>query len=381
MFGIKTSTLSVSFRGRRGATVVVIACIVAYALRSSTKDLTRILYHSTQIESHDACPSLRLAVVPNEESADICSPRGRHKWRDDLDHYFEESTERMPSFAVVCQVNSGYWDFFVNWHRHFRKNSKRTEHVLIIIAEDASIHSKLEALFDSATSATIVLPGYDIANDHAHHNAEDYDSITYKSLVSTRATHLLNLMCILGVTGEDVVKSNGAIASKDTRKDIIIVYSDVDTVWVKDPFPYIQKLIGKNKSYDLLAAVDDHDYWCVKDYYCTGFLVIAQSPASISFLSHWEKELKYAPQLNQPIFNTVLRSSKLPKIRHSGLGEMEFPPGRLYFDQWVKEGGESERQKKEETMVVHNNYIIGHDAKMKRFEEHGLWINKKRSNA
>jgi hypothetical protein len=194
--------------------------------------------------------------------------------------------------------------------------------------------------------------------------------------VSTRATHLLNLMCILGVTGEDVVKSNEAIASKDTRKDIIIVYSDVDTVWVKDPFPYIQTLIGKNKSYDLLAAVDDHDYWCVKDYYCTGFLVIAQSPASISFLSHWEKELKYAPQLNQPIFNTVLRSPKLPKIRHIGLGEMEFPPGRLYFDQWVKEGGESERQKKEETMVVHNNYFIGHDAKMKRFEEHALWIKK-----
>jgi hypothetical protein len=180
MLGIRTSTLSVSLRGRRGATVVVIACIVAYALRSSTKDLTRILSHSTQIESHDACPSLRLAVVPNEESADICSPRGRHKWRDDLDRYFEESTGRMPTFAVVLTVNSGYWDFFVNWHRHFRKNSKRTEHVLIIIAEDASINGKLEALFDSATSVTIVLPGYDIANDHAHHNAEDYDSVTYK---------------------------------------------------------------------------------------------------------------------------------------------------------------------------------------------------------
>jgi hypothetical protein len=177
----------------------------------------------------------------------------------------------------------------------------------------------------------------------------------------------LNLICILGATNEN------------TKRDIVIVYSDVDTVWVRDPFPSIQTLMGGDESYDILAAVDDHDYWCVKDYYCTGFIVIAQSSASISFLSHWEKELKYAPQLNQPIFNTVLRSPMLPEIRHGGLGEIEFPPGRLYFDRWAKEGGELERQNKDRSLVVHNNYIVGHDAKKKRFEEHGIWIDKKKT--
>ena len=205
--------------------------------------------------------------------------------------------------------------------------------------------------------------------------------VILQSLVSTRATHLLNLICSLRRSEEHLVGANEAtIANEDAKKDIIIVYSDVDTVWVKDPLPYIQTamMIGESAPYDLLAAVDDQDYWCVKDYYCTGFLVIAQTSASISFLSHWEKELKHAPQLNQPIFNTVLRSPELPKIRHGGLGEVEFPPGRLYFDQWAKEGGggELERRKKAKTMVVHNNYIIGHDAKRKRFEEHGLWIKK-----
>ncbi len=174
-------------------------------------------------------------------------------------------------------------------------------------------------------------------------------------------------MCILGATNED------------TKKDIVIIYSDVDTVWVRDPFQNIQSLIGNDEAFDILAAVDDHDYWCVKDYYCTGFIVIVQSSASISFLSHWEKELQHAPQLNQPIFNTVLRSPILPEIRHGGLGEIEFPSGRLYFDEWVKEGGELERQKKKRSLVVHNNYIVGHDAKRKRFEEHGIWIDKKKT--
>jgi hypothetical protein len=202
----------------------------------------------------------------------------------------------------------------------------------------------------------------------------------FQSLVSTRATHLLNLICSLRGPEEYLVGANEDIANKDAKKDIIIVYSDVDTVWVKDPLPYIKTaMIGESAPYDLLAAVDDQDYWCVKDYYCTGFLVIAQSSASISFLSHWEKELKYAPQLNQPVFNTVLRSPELPKIRHGGLGEVEFPPGRLYFDQWVKEGGgELERRKKAKTKVVHNNYIVGHEAKKKRFEAHGLWVKKEK---
>jgi hypothetical protein len=162
------------------ATCMVMACIIGNALRSPMKQLSQIQSHSTQIEPQSKCPPLRAAVVPNEESADICSPREQHEWRDNLDKYFEESTGEMPAFAVVLTVNTGYLDFFVNWHRYFRMNSIQTNHVLIIIAEDSKIHRKLMAMFDSVESATIVLPGYDVANNSAHQNAEDYDSFKYK---------------------------------------------------------------------------------------------------------------------------------------------------------------------------------------------------------
>lgn len=198
-------------------------------------------------------------------------------------------------------------------------------------------------------------------------NAEDYDSVNYKSLVSTRATHLLNLICSLEAT---------ATSTTNDKKDIVILYSDVDTVLVKDPFPYIHNMLTSssthNTQYDILAAIDDHNYGGVSDYYCTGFIIIVQTHASISFLTRWEMELITKPQLNQPIFNTVLRSTKIP-IRHGGLGEIEFAPGRLYFNEWVKEGGIGEKMKKEKTIFVHNNYIVGHDAKRRRFEEIGLW--------
>jgi hypothetical protein len=191
---------------------VVIACIVASTLRSPTKNLPQIASRRAQIESHDnACPTLRVAVVPDERSEDICSPRERHRWRENLVRHFGGSAGEgtMPAFAVVLTVNTGYWDFFVNWHRHFRANSDPAEHVLIIIAEDASIHNKLEALFDFATSTTIVLPGYNVANDNAHRDAEDYDSFTYKvselffiNAIFYRVARSHSISILVVVTGE-----------------------------------------------------------------------------------------------------------------------------------------------------------------------------------
>jgi hypothetical protein len=200
----------------------------------------------------------------------------------------------------------------------------------------------------------------------------------------------LNLICSLRGQGGGVNSDHGETGEEESTKDnIIIVYSDVDAVWVQNPFPYLRNelfgsevandnnTIDMNKQrqpkYDILAAVDDHNYHNVRDYYCTGFLAITPSYASISFFIDWEKELQSNHQLNQPIFNSLLRSSTY-MIRHGGLGEIEFAPGRLYFDEWVKEGAVSERQKKNGTVVVHNNYIIGHDAKRSRFEQSGLWI-------
>lgn len=160
---------------------MAMACIIASSLRPLMKRSSRIESHSMQIEEPQGkCPPLRAEVVPNEKRTSICSPREEHAWRDSLDRYFDELTGEIPTFAVVLTVNTGYLDFFVNWHRYFRMNSIQANHVLVIIAEDATVHRKLVSIFDSVESATIVLPGYDVANDHAHHHAEDYDSFRYK---------------------------------------------------------------------------------------------------------------------------------------------------------------------------------------------------------
>ena len=384
--------------------IIVLLMIFIVGLVCNYRTSLPSLESSTHLLRATATTSAASVQKYNDDGvrrSNVClSSPERNKWRKDLDQYFkkeqstaaadekEEGKTIMPIYAITLTVNSGYFDFFINWHHYYKHTtSPYNNNLLIVIAEDSLIYTKLKAMFDhnddSMTRNTIVLPGFAITTTTTNHssmmhnsNAEDYDSVNYKSLVSTRATHLLNLICSLDTT---TTTATAATTATNDKKDVVIIYSDVDTVLVKDPFPYIHNMLSSSSSsstqYDILAAIDDHNYGGVSDYYCTGFIVIAQTYASISFLAQWEQELISKPQLNQPIFNTILRSTKIP-IRHGGLDENKFAPGRLYFNVWVNEGETGEKTKKEKTIFVHNNYIVGHDAKRKRFEENGLWFNE-----
>ena len=69
-----------------------------------------------------------------------------------------------------------------------------------------------------------------------------------------------------------------------------IIYSDIDTVWLQDPTPYF---------------VGDFDLWVQLDgvmtaksiakgylpYFCTGFIAIRNTTASVTLLQEWIREL------------------------------------------------------------------------------------------
>ncbi|KAF3500246.1 hypothetical protein F2Q69_00039473 [Brassica cretica] len=51
------------------------------------------------------------------------------------------------------------------------------------------------------------------------------------------------------------------------------------------------------------------------------------------------------------------------------LSQAAFPTGGLYFNNqtWAEET-------EGKHVIIHNNYIIGYDNKMKRFHDFGLWL-------
>ena len=271
-------------------------------------------------------------------------------------------------YVVVVTVNMGFYDFFLNWYHYYNQSihlhpnngtdeklSSSENQLLVVIAEDNEVYSSLHSL--SLVNIEIIRGRAALTGNS---DAEDYDSAGYKSLVSGRATHLLNLICGL------------MAVSTQEENSLIVVYSDIDTVWLRNPLTIIDTELFPPQQptlqYDILAAVDDHDFESFANYFCTGLLAIASTTASISFLLRWEEKLKSNPQLNQPIFNRLLQVDEQHSIRFAGLDEILFPPGRLFFD-----GQKSKTELLEQTVVVHNNYIIGSDNKKRRFKEYGLW--------
>lgn len=240
--------------------------------------------------------------------------------------------ERRASWTILLTVNDGYYDFFCNWWAHYLQ-LKMTYRVAVV-TEDEAVHTKL-----SSDYPTLSLKRSSLKGTAAH----NYDSDGYKAIVSTRAHHILRHL----QAGENVL------------------YTDVDTVWRSDPTQFIG-------SYDVIAQIDKLSYGGMSPYYCTGFMAIRSTAHAIALITKWNLVLQNKPQLNQPVFNRLLHETN--GLKHAGFPSKQFPNGRRYFDMMF----ESERQN---VVVVHNNFIVGHRAKRERFLRTGLWASAAVSRA
>ena len=221
------------------------------------------------------------------------------------------------NWTVVVTVSIGFDDMFSNWFAFYSKLNLDMN--VILIAEDEQIYKK----YTNVDGIDVWKSQYPDSNDPI---ALSYDTPQYKKLVSRRAAHLLRVLKV--------------------QKRII--YTDIDTVWLSDPRPFFKG------DFDLFAQLDGNKY------YCTGFMALQRTKNTLSLLEEWNRRLLTNPQLNQPIFNKIIKSIT---IKHKELPRQEFPSGDLYFGQ----------NKQQNVVIVHNNYIVGKDNKIQRFKEVGLW--------
>ncbi len=379
-------------------------------------------------ESHEICTQRHRQWNINFDQIETKKPRSLAQDTLLLNTSSASKHQSLSYYLFVVTVNDGFLDFFLNWHGHFKRkvlkstsarndfeNDERVENNinqlhfddtphLIIIAEDRIVHEKLSRLPYLINDGSVIILLSERAEKSIVPSAEDYDTHGYKTLVSSRATHLLDITCEL-VRGRRDALNESNLTSR--RGDIpwVIIYSDVDTVFLKNPIPYVHAKLFEtvdeprkprhatertgqtfargnqshvlSPSYDIVSSVDNVNASGVEFYYCTGFFAINPTPASLVFFSHWEKELQAYPRLNQPVFNDVIRAPLVgdSTIRHAPLELHNFPSGRLFFETWDTEIDPNVVSwKKTNVVVVHNNYIIGHDAKKKRFQDRGFWL-------
>ncbi|KAL7517760.1 hypothetical protein ACHAWX_002653 [Stephanocyclus meneghinianus] len=272
----------------------------------------------------------------------------------------------------------GFYDFFVNWFHHYEK-SNGDDSLLVVIAEDSQVYRKLTSddLLHAQRNIEIVLGDGSEGQSTA---AEGFGTEGYRVLVSGRATHLLNVLCGLEHAGHNrpsildrlTFRQHAITTAKE--HDWIVIYTDIDALWLRNPIPIVLSALyspdERTPQYDILAAVDEHQNTLgFEMYFCTGFLVIADSPASVVFLSRWEEELKVKPTFNQPVFNTLLQQQQqeqqeqltpLPPflLAYAGLSETQFVSGKFW---------ETADPNDKNIVVLHNNFVEGAAEKRMRF--------------
>jgi rhamnogalacturonan II specific xylosyltransferase len=244
--------------------------------------------------------------------------------------------------VVLMTISDGYYDFFLNWLAFFER-LKLTSLPVIVVAEDDVV---LEKLQNQRLPGQFKIEWSQLKFERNEIRAFNYESKPYRKMVSTRATVLLEKL----------------------QQGMNILYSDIDTVWLSNPIPHMDRY-----NVDIVAQMDDNTPWKKKPYYylCTGFMGIRSNKRTIEFMKEWQDDLSTA-KLNQPSFNKILEQRLRKGLNtYRPLPFDQFPHGQEYFT------GKTLTQKK--AVVVHNNYIVGHDQKKKRFQRHHLWIVPERS--
>ncbi|XP_060603234.1 uncharacterized protein LOC132756235 [Ruditapes philippinarum] len=187
-------------------------------------------------------------------------------------------------------VNDGYFDFFQNWIHFY--NKLQLNFPLIVIAEDDDVFLKLHQL--NAQSVFTLVRSW----RNSLRSAVVYGSKEFNELASGRPTYILTYL----ETGTN------------------ILYTDTDSVWLQDPFPYFQG------PFDMWMQVDG------PGNLCTGLMAIKSNNESIKLMRLWEAALKKRLDIDQTVFNQVFTNST---IHLKPLDRNLFPSGNLYFDQFT----------------------------------------------
>ncbi|KAL4219904.1 hypothetical protein ACF0H5_020316 [Mactra antiquata] len=240
------------------------------------------------------------------------------KTSDEGDHAVSTST--MTQWTIMLVVNDGFFDFFQNWFQYYKKLALHLP--ITIIADDDIVYEKLK----SACSYCSVLRSQLNISEAAGFKDTKYDEI-----VTTRPLHILGML----------------------RRGIDVLYVDIDSVWLHNPLTYFNNSVECILQFDAPGVI------------CTGFMAFKSNPRTIKLLQQWHKALELKPGKNQPVFNRVFRLNK-GLLTCQELSTVHFPSGMQYF----KHFSDSDRAK---VVVVHNNWIIGHDVKKERFKTFNLW--------
>jgi rhamnogalacturonan II specific xylosyltransferase len=195
------------------------------------------------------------------------------------------------------------------------------------------------------------------------------------------------------------------------RLGLNVLWMDTDVVALANPFPVIRAQLGQRARMGggadggadddgggrglILASVDgrfpeEEVSECRRAYspsarwgrsaggwkLCGGLFYLRHGAGALAFLRDWERRLAApgAGAKNQPHYNDALRSATASGMAVELLPCDRFPNGYRYASSAWRAAQAPHTRK---PVLVHNNWIKGHEAKLARFREWGMWMDNR----
>ena len=232
--------------------------------------------------------------------------------------------------VILSTTNAAFLDFTDNWLASIRKIGIHPN--ITIVAEDKKSYDHYFRTPDIHVMR---------ADQSSVSEKLVFDTPEYKTFVNKRAQYILDLL----LKGYDVL------------------FSDVDTFWLSDPFPYFEE------DYDIFTQLDQG--YPDRRVLCAGFVYYKSNRYTIKFVKLWIKKMNRLHNVkpDQVVMNLLMYKKSVPRLRVKVLDPEKFLSGRYYFDaQWRRNNPHVK------PVMLHNNWIIGHDRKVERFKNLGMWL-------
>ncbi|XP_072032610.1 uncharacterized protein [Amphiura filiformis] len=282
-------------------------------------------------------PTLKKVVV--SKTTNSTKPLGNTVVKNDTMLAPQSKTNNVPRPAtnsdrkvvILTSTNAAFLDFTDNWLASIRRIGPHPN--ITIVAEDNATYEHL-----------MKVPDVHVIRPDQSSSASDklvFNTPEYKKFVNKRAQYILDIL----------------------KEGYDVLFSDVDTFWAADPFPYFEE------DFDIFAQLDlgpPHPRML-----CAGFVYYKSTRLSIKFVKLWIKKMNSYNNTrpDQGVLNKLIKKRSVPLLKVKVLDPDKFLSGHFYFDEeWRTKNPQVK------PVMLHNNWIIGHDVKVQRFKNLGMWL-------
>eukprot|EP00903_Cladosiphon_okamuranus_P005636 g5602.t1 len=252
--------------------------------------------------------------------------------------YVLENVVSDSGLVLVNNVNCGYLDFATNFLLAARKVSDAK---VLWVAMDETAFDFMDNL---APGCAAMYPSEGSERHHAIKAGRMGDD-TFKSQVLIRPNMLLHIL----------------------KQGYTLLWTDSDMVWLENPLPVLPDMDDPEAA-ELMLQLDGS-----RGNPCTCFMFMKPTVMVKELLVKWMQSIVDADSWyeDQIPFKGPLHEQRDAGMRLDYFPEEWFPSGKHFFENPYEEN--YARIHYEHIMIVHDNYIKGHDSKRGRFEEYHLW--------